>query len=214
MFIDKLEIDKEKIIIGWGDLCNFTSWVFDNWSWGLFVAVLSLWFTAGALKKTEESNRLSGESLMLTKRSADIAEKSLRAARRSISTSVRIYEKQKKDNDAQKEVARMNLGTALLDVCGKEAFLMLQYIIFILDIRNLKDLALNVNKEMTEEALWKVIYFNTENNKVVKVSCVPKEMNYFSHDILVKSAEIDINLFGIVSNLNDQIHVINLNIKK
>ncbi|GLX63351.1 hypothetical protein KMU_13920 [Proteus vulgaris] len=212
--LEYLALEDSCIYSAWNWIYSAWNWIYENWSWGLFVAVLSLWFTAGALKKTEESNRLSGESLALTKRSTDIAERSLRAAKRSISTSVKIYEKQKKDNDALNQNARISLGKAIIDVCGKEAFLMLQYIIFILDIRNLKGVALSVNKEMTEAALWKVIYFNTTNNEICRVHCVPKDLSYLSHDILVKSAEVDINLFGIISNLNDQIHVINLNVKK
>ncbi|HCR3199945.1 TPA: hypothetical protein ON439_002225 [Morganella morganii] len=89
MFIERLEIDKEKIIIGWGDLCNFASWVFDNWSWGLFIAVLSLWFTAKSLKKTSEANELAGRSLL--------------AAQESITTSVDLYKQQKRDNEIKKE---------------------------------------------------------------------------------------------------------------
>lgn len=82
------------------DACVQTvwNWVHENWSWGFFIAVFSLFFTARALKKTEKSNKLAEMSLALTKRSTDIAEESLEAAKKSIDTSIEIYNKQKRDS--------------------------------------------------------------------------------------------------------------------
>ncbi|USR63663.1 hypothetical protein NFC79_13065 [Providencia stuartii] len=73
------------------------NWIYANWSWGFFIAVLSLWFTAKALKKTDKANNLAEVSLELTRESTRIAEESLQAAKESIDTSIELYEKQKKD---------------------------------------------------------------------------------------------------------------------
>ncbi|MEQ5110210.1 hypothetical protein [Providencia vermicola] len=74
-------------------------WIYENWSWGLFIAVLSLWFTSKALKKTDKANKLAEISLSITRESlvhakfsADIAESEYKRVRL-------VYEL----NDAQKK---------------------------------------------------------------------------------------------------------------
>lgn len=79
------------------------NWTYENWSWGFFIAVLSLWFTAKAIKKTDKANKLAEVSLGLTRTSTKIAEESLQAAKQSIDTSVELYEKQKNDDEKSRQ---------------------------------------------------------------------------------------------------------------
>lgn len=92
------------------------NWIYENWSWGFFIAVASLFFTTRALKKTDKSNKLAELSLALTKRSTDIAEESLEAAKKSINTSIEIYNKQKRDSliKNKKQLNRERYKTALM----------------------------------------------------------------------------------------------------
>lgn len=115
MFIDRLEIDKEKIIIGWDDLCSSAVWIYDNWSWGFFIAILSLWFTAKALKKTDRANQLAGESLELTKQSTDIADQSLKATQKSIDIALDIAETERKNAYDEKKSKFKAIRILILD---------------------------------------------------------------------------------------------------
>ncbi|MEX9974528.1 hypothetical protein AB7V88_02085 [Providencia rettgeri] len=83
-------------------ISDLWSWVYKNWSWGFFIAVLSLWFTAKALKKTDKANKLAEISLDLTMESTRFAEQSLLAAKESIDTSLEIYERSKQDSVKQR----------------------------------------------------------------------------------------------------------------
>lgn len=86
------------------DVCVQTvwNWIYENWSWGLFVAVVSLWYAAKSYSKSYKSNKLSESSLDLTARSTALAEESLNEAKKSIDTSIDLYNQQKRDAQAER----------------------------------------------------------------------------------------------------------------
>ncbi|MBG5948726.1 hypothetical protein I5E72_03010 [Proteus terrae] len=71
--------------------------------WGLMVAVLSMFFTMfiGGITIWYTKN-----SLDYTKKSTQIADESLKAAQKSIDTSIEIYNKQKKDSENEYEAKK------------------------------------------------------------------------------------------------------------
>lgn len=203
------------------DSCIYGAWdwVYENWSWGFFIAVFSLLFTAKALKKTDKSNKLAGYSLELTRKSTSIAdaslivaEESLKAAKKSIDTSIDIYNKQKKDSDTQKKADRLNTIKGILDVAGKEAFMVLQYLIFLIELQDLTRKAKSINLEYSERGEWNCVYFNMENNEILKTGQIPYIPKYFSHEVLIASAVSCPNLFSMLLNLNGQMSVVEKNI--
>ncbi|MEQ4898799.1 hypothetical protein [Proteus vulgaris] len=64
------------------DACVQTvwNWIYENWSWGFFIAVVSLFFTTRALKKTDKSNELAEISLSITRKSLEQTEYSINIA--------------------------------------------------------------------------------------------------------------------------------------
>lgn len=211
MFIEKLAIDKEKIIIGWSDLCDSIVWIYGNWSWGLFIAVLSLLFTARALKKTEESNRLSGESLTLTKRSTGIAERSLRAAKRSVSTSVRIYEKQKKDferinkEEANRKISALEnvILNKIVPLCQQSSSLCDIYF-FINEYKNIKSVSFYERKKLP------AIEFRYEegDEDCIKRFVFMDRDGVINDNVLMLCAEFSPDLMTKAMKLNNCVHAI------
>ncbi|MGZ8106389.1 hypothetical protein ACXU9T_13345 [Proteus mirabilis] len=190
------------------DACVQTmwNWIYKNWSWGFFIAILSLWFTAKALKKTDKSNVLAGKSLELTKRSTDIAEESLQAAKQSIDTSIKLYEKQKKDDEDSREKQNKNLNNAVMVTAGKEAYMLLQLFNFFIDLKELLSMdVVEVDIELSSELLWKNIYFLKADGVAIPSDRVPEIPKYFSHEVLINSAMISMDTFFALSNLNAQI---------
>ncbi|MDC9776239.1 hypothetical protein PSG01_01080 [Proteus mirabilis] len=97
------------------DACVQTvwNWIYENWSWGFFVAVVSLWYAAKSYSKSYKSNKLSESSLDLTARSTALAEESLNAAKQAIDTSIDLYNQQKNDVKMEKEVNEKKAEQAL-----------------------------------------------------------------------------------------------------
>lgn len=193
-------------------------WVYENWNWGIVIAIISLRFTAKALKKTDRANLLSENSLRITKSSLElteeatnIAKESLNAAKKSIETSIEIYNKQKNDNDRQKKADRNNNVMGILDVAGKEAFLVLQYLLFIIELQDLANKAVSIDSKLSQEAEWNSVYFKLPNGGVVKTDQIPYVPKYFSHEVLINSAVSSPELFSMLLNLNGQILVVEKN---
>ncbi|WP_272665960.1 hypothetical protein [Providencia sp. PROV174] len=193
-------------------------WVYENWNWGIVIAIISLRFTAKALKKTDRANLLSENSLRITKSSLElteeatnIAKESLNAAKKSIETSIEIYNKQKNDNDRQKKADRNNNVMGILDVAGKEAFLVLQYLLFIIELQDLANKAVSIDSKLSQEAEWNSVYFKLPNGGVVKTGQIPYVPKYFSHEVLINSAVSSPELFSMLLNLNGQILVVEKN---
>lgn len=206
MFIDKLEIDKEKIIIGWGDLCNFALWVFDNWSWGFFIAVLSLWFTAKALKKTDKANKLASDSLELTKRSTNIAEKSLQAAKKSIYTSVELYEKQKNDEEDRKNKIEEREIKAIRKVVANELARASDLIVQMHEIKN--KLEGEVSKVICDVVgkifIIKIHYINEEIDNIY----LHADGNNVPFEVILKASTLDNDLYMDLTDVKLQLNIL------
>lgn len=182
------------------------NWIYANWSWGFFIAVLSLWFTAKALKKTDKSNNLAEVSLELTRESTRIAKESLQAAKDSIDTSIGLYEKQKNDDEDNRKKQTENLNKAVMVTAGKEAYMLLQLFNFFIDLNKmLSSDIVKIDTELSSELLWKNIYFLTADGIAIPSDRVPEIPKYFSHEILINSAMSSMDAFFNLSNLNAQI---------
>lgn len=177
--------------------------------WGLTVAVLSMVFTTfiGGI-----TIRYTKRSLDYTKKNTQIAKESLDSAKKSIDTSIEIYNKQKVDNDKQKENERLNTIMGIFDVAGKEAFLVLQYILFIIELQELAEKAETINFEFSEATEWNSIYFSLPDGDILKTGQIPNIPKYFSHEVLIDSAICSPDLFSMLLNLNGQILVVEKNI--
>ncbi len=190
------------------DACVQTvwNWIYENWSWGFFIAVVSLFFTARALKKTDKSNKLAEMSLALTKRSTDIANESLSAAKLSVDTSINIYNKQKAYSDFNKKLDRMNLTLAVKFTASKEAYMLMNLFVFFIDLKKILDSNIDkVNVELSNSLLWKNIYFINSDGNEISTDRVPEIPNYFSHETLINSALSSLEIFNSLSELNTTI---------
>ncbi|QXX83424.1 hypothetical protein J6836_03205 [Providencia sp. R33] len=186
-----------------GDVWNL---IYESWSWGGAIAVISLIFTARALKKTDKANKIASNSLELTKRSTDIASKSLQAAKQSIDTSIELYEKQKKDDEDNRKKQTENLNKAVMVTAGKEAYMLLQLFNFFIDLNKmLSSDIVEIDTELSSELLWKNIYFLKADGTPIPSDRVPEIPKYFSHEVLINSAMSSMDIFFNLSNLNAQI---------
>ncbi|ARX34530.1 TPA: hypothetical protein O4G03_001586 [Proteus mirabilis] len=151
---------------------------------------------------------IAGTALVVGMGSLYLTWQSTKAAKRAIDTSIEIYNKQKVDNDKQKEDERLNAILGISDVAGKEAFLVLQYILFIIELQELAEKAETINFEFSEATEWNSIYFNLPDGGIVKTGQVPNIPKYFSHEVLINSAICSPDLFSMLLNLNGQILVV------
>lgn len=206
VFIERLEIDKEKIIIGWGDLCNFASWIFDNWSWGFFIAVLSLWFTAKALKKTDKANKLASDSLELTKRSTDIAEKSLQAAKKSINTSIELYEKQKNYEEDRKNKIEEREIKAIRKSVANELARASYLIVQMYELRNKLDGEVSkVTCDIVGKIfIIKIHYFDEKIENIY----LHADGSNIPFDVILKASTLDDNLYMDLTDVKLQLNIL------
>ncbi|MBI6216170.1 hypothetical protein ACNARK_11935 [Proteus sp. DFP240708] len=151
---------------------------------------------------------IAGTALVVGIGSLYLTWQSTKAAKRAIDTSIEIYNKQKVDNDKQKEDERLNAILGISDVAGKEAFLVLQYILFIIELQELAEKAETINFESSEATEWNSICFNLPDGGIVKTGQVPNIPKYFSHEVLINSAICSPDLFSMLLNLNGQILVV------
>ncbi|WP_337127337.1 hypothetical protein [Proteus terrae] len=183
--------------------------------WALFVAVLSLLFTGWVSFITI---RYTKKSLNYTKKNTQIAIESLDEAKKSIDTSIELYEKQKNDYEEREKKEKDKLielnnerVNSIRVIASLEAFNCIKQMNFFFNLYYKIEKAKEIKLVISPNKHWKQIYLFKEGVGFDAIS-IPEMSSNFDQLFLLEATLASTTFITILGNLNGAIRALNTNI--